>query len=559
MWINFYSIYRNGILVLCVFLSIGAAALGVRTALKAGPVWDDPIEIVMLNINVAIGVHPELSYETGKEWMEKNGGYGSGFYGVMFQYLAHGVHTIASGEPWAQTEHYTAKNIAWRHLVAFLLALCAAGALFLTVGIVSGSWALGLTMLAVLLSTPVSLGLSNFGKDSPIASGLTLFSCGAALLLWRLSFQKGPADRPTKRLMRPWAANTIAAIMIFLGTLVAFGTRTGAVALLAVEGAIVGALLLLELRKSATRVMSAAGIMLAAISAGIFLAVFLNPLARKAPFQWIFEGVKYAANKYDGAQNLKVYDQMVVSNALPWWYVPGWIIAEYPAAFLALFVLGGFGAIRLLWRTPMIAALYPWVPFVVQGLVLPLCIIISHAVIYDRLRHLTFIVPPLCMLAGFGLYLCFDSVRAGSRWVNKALAVAGPVLLLIIFANTAIWYPYQYAYLSEFARSFPQFAFDVDYLGLTIAESIERMRQHGVKTFRAGPAPVFLSFDPKETGVAIDYVSRGYPLHPDPVQGGGAYYLHSRPSWNAAGLPDFCRTLFKIERQGVILGVGGEC
>jgi len=30
---------------------------------------------------------------------------------------------------------------------------------------------------------------------------------------------------------------------------------------------------------------------------------------------------------------------------------------------------------------------------------------------------------------------------------------------------------------------------------------------------------------------------------------GGAYYIHSRPSWQAAGLPDFCRTLFRIERQ----------
>jgi hypothetical protein len=555
---NFNTTYRQAVLVLCLFLSIAAAVLGVRTALKAGPSWDDPVELVEMNIIIAIGTNPEISYQAGKEWVEKPGGYGAAFYGVIFQYMAHGIHTLVSGEPWTHTENYTVKNLAWRHLVAFLLALFAAGALFLTVGIISGSWALGLTMLAVLLSTPVSLGLSNFGKDSPIASGLTLFSCGAGLLLWGLSFQNeegGLFKWPTK----PWTTNTAAAIMIFLGTLEAFGTRSGAIALLAVEGAIVGALLLLEIRKGATRVASAVSIFLAAGCAGIFLAVFLNPLARKAPFQWIIESIIYAANKYDGAQNLKLYGQTIHSNALPWWYVPGWIVAEYPAAFLALFILGGAGAIRLLWRRPVICALYPWVPFIVQGLVLPLCIVLSHAVIYDRLRHLTFMIPPLCMLAGFGLYLCVDSVRVTTHWIAKASAIVGPALLLIIFANTAVWYPYQYAYLSELARSFPQFAFDVDYLGLTITESVERMRQHGVKSFRAGPAPVFVVFDPKETGVAVDYVSRGYAPYPQPLEGGGAYYLHTRPSWDAAGLPDFCRPLFQIERQGVILGVGGEC
>jgi hypothetical protein len=163
------------------------------------------------------------------------------------------------------------------------------------------------------------------------------------------------------------------------------------------------------------------------------------------------------------------------------------------------------------------------------------------------------------MLAGYGLYICVDRIRSNTRWYDKALAVLGPAFLVINFTYTAIWFPYQYAYMSEFGRSFPQFAFDTEVLGLTITEAVRRMPQHGVKSFRTGPAPLFLVYDPKETGVAVDLVVAHWPDHPRPRPGGGAYYVHSRPSWGGSGLPDFCRTLFKIERQGVVLGVGGEC
>jgi hypothetical protein len=158
------------------------------------------------------------------------------------------------------------------------------------------------------------------------------------------------------------------------------------------------------------------------------------------------------------------------------------------------------------------------------------------------------------MLAAFGLYLCVDGVRHNRRWTAKALAILGPALLLANFSTTLIWYPYQYVYLSEIARSFPQFSFDSETLGLSITEGIRRMREHGITRVRAGPAPIYAAYEAKQLGVAVEWLRRGQL-----VPGGGAYYVHTRPSWGAAGLPAYCRTLFRIERQGVILGVGGEC
>jgi hypothetical protein len=165
---------------------------------------------------------------------------------------------------------------------------------------------------------------------------------------------------------------------------------------------------------------------------------------------------------------------------------------------------------------------------------------------------LFFIVPPLCLLAGFGLEFLVRGLMTGSSLRQKSLGLVGVASLIANFVVTLIWQPYQYAYLNELARLFPQYSFDTDYWGLTVSESVARMKALGVNEFRAGPAPVFVS-----------YSLEGPPMV-KPYQGAGSldrgfYYVHSRPSFSAKGLPASCRTLFKVERQNVILGVGGEC
>jgi len=550
------STYRKVVVALCICVILGSMVIGVRTAWNAGPIWDDPTEIVMMNVLISIGTQPNLSYAAAKERMDRLS-LGSGYYGVVAQYMAHGLSAIANDKRWSQPERYNVENIRWRHLVSICLTFLAAVALFFTVTTVSANPTLGLMMVAVLLSTPVYLGLSSIdGKDVPIAVGLTLLSCGAALLLWRLGFLEKPGAPLPRLSIAPGAANAVAATLVFLGTLLAFGTRTGAIALIAFESAVVCALFGLALQRGVARVASAASILWLSVFAGVVLAIAINPLARKAPVEWLMEGVFYAARA--PKPSLTLYGQMVKSEALPWWYVPGWIIAEYPAAFLALLLIGGVGTILALSQKPKANAVTPWVPFFVQGFIIPVCIILSGAAIYDRLRHVLFIVPPLCMLAGFGLYLCVDAAKSTTGWTAKALAVLGPAFLVTIFASTVIWYPYQYAYLSELARTFRQFAFDAEPLGLSINEAVRRMRELGIPHFLAGPAPVAAAYDEGKSGVTVSVARRQGPDRAL-VSGSGTYYIHTRPSWGGAGLPSYCRTLFKIERQGVILGVGGVC
>jgi hypothetical protein len=93
---------------------------------------------------------------------------------------------------------------------------------------------LGFAVAAVLMSTPVFVGQSAINvKDVPVGIGITIFSCGAALVLLE-------AHR-ARRVLVP-------AALILAGAFLAVGTRAGAVALIGFEAAILAAVLVARTR-----------------------------------------------------------------------------------------------------------------------------------------------------------------------------------------------------------------------------------------------------------------------------------------------------------------------
>ncbi len=517
-------------LTLCVLVALAGAALGVASALKSGPAWDDALEISVMNREIGVGAIPGLTYDEAKA-NYGNTHRGHVFYGVGVQYAAHAITSWLNGTPWTSAEPPTVENIAVRHLLTMLIALVGAAILAVTAALVSGRAEFGFAVAAVLMSTPVFVGQSAINvKDVPVGIGVTIFACGGALLLLETR--------------RPRTLMVLATLLIFVGAFLAVGTRAGAIALIGFEAAILGAVWMARSRIKQAMVMATG------LAAGILAAALTNPFGRKAPIQWLWESVAYSPSLSNPIPTT-LYGVKVQSTALPWWYAPGWMVVEYPLPFLVLAVIGAAAAINRL-RTGRLERALAWLPFVVQGLILPLIIVIAGATLYDRLRHLFFVVPPLCLLAGFGLYICFSSLEGRSGFREKALALLGAGCLVANFAATALWHPYQYAYLNAFGRQFPEYTFDTDYWGLTIAEAIERMKKLGAKEVHVGPAPIFISyFDEPEISVLAN------PSHIPVDQ--GFYYVHSRPSWRATVLPSKCRTLFEIKRQGMILGMGGEC
>lgn len=159
----------------------------------------------------------------------------------------------------------------------------------------------------------------------------------------------------------------------------------------------------------------------------------------------------------------------VPSDGLPWTYVPLRAWLTMPPVLLAGAVvgLGGMWTLPARERTMALlgAVLFPIVFVVGTG-----------ATLYDGLRHLLFVVPPLAVLAAAGWLRLMDIASPRLR-----LAV---VALLAIGLAEPLWFqwrnhPNQIAYVQPLAGG-PSAAFaryDLDYWGNCVLQSMGRLSQ----------------------------------------------------------------------------------
>ena len=289
-----YENYRKAFAALCILVILVSMALGFGTSLRAGPAWDDPTELQVFNGFLELASQPELSYEAGKDKIDRLSP-GSGFYGVLPQYVAHVWDVVVDGGPWSKLVDTNVQVIARRHAVSLLFVICAAIGIFVTFAVVARDLLPAFAGVAVLLSTPVFLGLSSIDpKDGPVAAGVTLFSCGCALLLWQVRPSAGDIPQSVKN----WRVNTIAGLAIFFGTAITIGTRAGTAALLAVEGTLVCMAIAIEtlVNSRAKTMILPLGILLLTACGGAILTIICNPLAPRAPIQWVIDSIAFAAH-----------------------------------------------------------------------------------------------------------------------------------------------------------------------------------------------------------------------------------------------------------------------
>jgi len=91
-----------------------------------------------------------------------------------------------------------------------------------------------------------------------------------------------------------------------------------------------------------------------------------------------------------------------------------------------------------------------FLPFLLQLLLLPGLAVVGNANLYDGVRHVLFLYPPLALLAAFGLdRLC---AFAGSHGVERALRPGLLVLALLAvltLVDSLTLFPYSYVYVNE--------------------------------------------------------------------------------------------------------------
>jgi hypothetical protein len=201
----------------------------------------------------------------------------------------------------------------------------------------------------------------------------------------------------------------------------------------------------------------------------------LQAAAAAARFRWIGEVL------FDG--------RLVWSNDLPRSYLPTWFAITLPdGLILALAAAAVLAAVRLARRRAAGRAAREAAFLALAGLGPVAAAAALRPVMYDAQRQFLFVLPPLCVLAAWGLDRLLREA-ALPRWARALAGGAVAALSLVTFRDMVALHPYQTVYFNRLSGGLPAAAgrYETDYWGATHREGLEEV----LRRYRpAPPLPV---------------------------------------------------------------------
>lgn len=306
-------------------------------------------------------------------------------------------------------------------------------------------WAAGL----ILLLTPRFIGDSLFNvKDIPFAFFYLLYSI--SLLL---------------RLHRPDSAGAAPARLILFSALSA--GLMGSMKIVALVPVLISEILLAVLLPRRCRWLDGLHIGIDAV----FLSLLFTPSSWLEPQRFLNGAIKLFRSHdwpggtwWHGEFLSRVQDPQHWSTA---GYLLRWLPSVTPLWILLLALLGiwhlgrlafdgaGGGSFVSALRNDPGEELRLFLPFLLQLLLLPVLAVIGNANLYDGVRHILFVYPPLALLSALGLNrLCrrFSIGIPGPRTRMTLLIVA--VMAALTLLDLLTLFPYAYVYVNEPMRFF---------------------------------------------------------------------------------------------------------
>jgi 4-amino-4-deoxy-L-arabinose transferase-like glycosyltransferase len=326
----------------------------------------------------------------------------------------------------------------------------------------------GLIALALLATCPLYYGHMFINpKDSPFAVMMAVTLLGMVRAI-----EEYPQPQPTT-----W-------LMFGLGLGLSIGSRImGGFAVLCALGAL-ALIVAVETkaygpRRSAVRL----GGFMRAIAPSVLVAVaamaLVWPWSVRDPFN-LLRTVAYFSKFFEKPWRELFAGELMLAPDMPRSYAPVLLGLQLPEILLALAIFG------LAWALVMLAR--PRVPirrraiFLVIALSASLPIVVAVATrpaMYNGIRHLVFVVPPLALLGGLaGNYLLERARTYGRPAVMAASAVllaglASPVVEMVRL------HPYQYVSFNHFAGGVrgAEERFMLDYWGLAFKQASLELRE----------------------------------------------------------------------------------
>ena len=426
--------------------------LALHSLSSGGVTWDEMFDFEGVNgafwhgINWLKGAHPDLHTITfDLEW-----------FGNATRWPTYLLWRLLMTLPWEQITTLSRTQIVLgsgyvglNHLNAMVFALAGIG---LSAAL---AWRLGgkragllAGLLLLLLPTWMGHGWMN-AKDIPMAASYLTYTLGSTFLLGG---------------ERQGAALRMAGIALMAGS------RVSSLAFIAVGEAV---LFSLQERRSPRRWLSSLGL-------GLLLGFLLTPQAWGNPLGYPLEAMRFIGDRQGQGNPWGVLHYFATNlfDLLPSPLLIGLLLLTLMA--LAARHQPGEGAVSPAGDLPAqenraSPGLPLLLPTLLQLLIPPVLLILGGQSLYNELRHLLMIQPPLCVLAALG-YNEAMAALPGSQAVGRGSdpAIQGPpaarshtgvpklllrCLLLLAAATTLVLSlellllsPYQYTYRSDLAR-----------------------------------------------------------------------------------------------------------
>lgn len=247
----------------------------------------------------------------------------------------------------------------------------------------------------------------------------------------------------------------------------------------------------------------------------------------------------------------------LVTTELPWWYVPVAFAVKLPEVTLLGLGIAAFMGITALIRRPL--ALAPERVGLAAAILLPpLIVIVTGAVLYDGIRHLLFLLPPLSVAAAIGLDRLAERLRGSAlaERLPRASQIAGALLALWAgwqALTMARLHPYEAIWYNAFAGGVrgAEGRFELDYWGSPLSEAADRLRN--IIVAREGGGAVAHPYRIRICGPHDSALHFLPPTWKAPADGQGQADFYIAFTRGGCGPVPAGRELLRVERMGVTL------
>jgi hypothetical protein len=374
-----------------------------------------------------------------------------------------------------------------RHALTFVVGLLGLTGLLPIARLTFGGWA-GVAAIGLCLTTGYFYGHLFFTPiDVPFMAAMTLATLAIIVMASR--------QIPT------WWSTFGAGLALGL----AMGTRTAGII---THVYLVGAMFLVALEVVLTQAQERRR-MLVAIASRTLVAITLAWVVAILIWPWLQIGNPFtqfvAAHKHfwtlENVFSFPSWGQTVTTNALPWHYIPGQLLARLPEGFLLLLCISvGLGiAATVKFAHQMIKGSRHGLPELEEPLLSlarargilvivtaafgpPIIVILSGSTLYDGVRHLLFIVPMLALLASGALVKVLSWARAFPAAITLLCLLLAAHLAGLV-RNMVLLHPLEYVAMNALAGG-TQGAygrFELDYWSAAATEAVRRLEERHVQ------------------------------------------------------------------------------